>query len=143
VCSTGVCPARPTWISSAHCPAGFETRSSFWTGPWPSCRVLIDKLLDARDASRRVTKAMKWSDVLRIKAEIFPHQPVAECRAGLPPLGSDLHQDNVPYDHECMADAHVQGSNFRVPPVNFYRAMQNMSRRHRPNSGVDVHGHAG
>ena len=84
-------------------------------------RVLIDKLL-ARDEFADYW-AMKWSDLLRIKAE-FPinlwpnaaqeyHHWVRECV-----------KDNVPYDRFARELLTSSGSNFRVAPVNFYRAMQ-------------------
>jgi len=84
--------------------------------------ALIDRLL-ARDEFADYW-AMKWSDLLRIKAE-FPinlwpnaaqeyHHWVRACL-----------KDNVSYNRFAQQLLTSSGSNFRVPPVNFYRAMQN------------------
>ena len=83
--------------------------------------ALIDRLL-ARDEFPEYW-AMKWGDLLRIKAE-FPvnlwpnavqtyHHWVRTCL-----------RDNVPYDQFVRQLLTSNGSNFRVAPVNFYRAMQ-------------------
>jgi hypothetical protein len=68
--------------------------------------------------------AMKWADVLRIKAE-FP--------INLWPNGAQTYHrwvrasiaENKPYDQFVRQMLTSSGSNFRVGPVNFYRAMQN------------------
>jgi hypothetical protein len=68
--------------------------------------------------------AMKWSDLLRVKAEfpinLWPNAAQAYyhwIRASL--------ARNQPYDQFVRAMLTASGSNFRDPPVNFYRAMQN------------------
>jgi len=83
---------------------------------------LIDQLLD-RDEFADYW-AMKWCDLLRVKAE-FPvnlwpnavqsyHHWIRACL-----------KDNLPYDQFVRLLLTANGSNFRAPPVNFYRAMQN------------------
>lgn len=67
--------------------------------------------------------ALKWCDVLRVKAE-FP--------INLWPNGVQLYhryiyeavRDNKPYDRFARELLTSCGSNFRVAPVNFYRAVQ-------------------
>lgn len=68
--------------------------------------------------------AMKWSDVLRVKAEfpvnLWPNAAQAYHRW--------IHTsivENKPYDRFVREMLTASGSNFRVAPVNFYRAMQN------------------
>ena len=68
--------------------------------------------------------AMKWSDVLRIKAEfpinLWPNAAQAYhhwVRASI--------VENKPYDQFVREMLTSSGSNFRVGPVNFYRAIQN------------------
>ena len=67
--------------------------------------------------------AMKWGDLLRVKAE-FPinlwpnavqayHRWVRICI-----------RDNIPYNRFVREMLTASGSNFRVPQVNFYRAVQ-------------------
>jgi hypothetical protein len=67
--------------------------------------------------------AMKWSDLLRVKSEfpinLWPNAVQAYyhwIRASV--------RDNVPYDRFVRALLTESGSNVRVPPVNFYRAVQ-------------------
>lgn len=67
--------------------------------------------------------AMRWSDVLRVKSEfpinLWPNAVQAYhtwIRASL--------RDRVPYDRLVRDLLTSSGSNFRVPPVNFYRAVQ-------------------
>jgi len=85
-------------------------------------RLLIDRLLE-RDEYADYW-AMRWGDILRIKAE-FPvnlwpnaaqayHRWVRACLV-----------ENKPYDQFARDLLTSSGSNFRVGPVNFYRAIQN------------------
>jgi len=84
--------------------------------------LLIDHLLERKEFADYW--AMKWSDLLRIKAEfpinLWPNAAQAYhhwVRAAL--------RENMPYDRFVRALLTQSGSNFRDPPVNFYRAMQN------------------
>ena len=83
---------------------------------------LIDELL-ARDEFADYW-AMKWSDVLRIKAEfpinLWPNAAQAYHRWVRTSIA-----ENKPYDRFVREMLTASGSNFRVGPVNFYRAMQN------------------
>ena len=85
-------------------------------------RALIDRLL-AREEFADYW-AMKWGDVLRIKAEfpvnLWPNAAQAYhhwVRASI--------AANKPYNQFVREMLTSSGSNFRVPPVNFYRAIQN------------------
>ncbi len=67
--------------------------------------------------------AMKWCDILRVKAEfpikLWPNAAQAYhrwIRAAI--------KDNMPYDEFARQLLTSSGSNFRTPQVNFYRAMQ-------------------
>lgn len=84
-------------------------------------RVLIDRLLE-RDEFADYW-AMKWSDLLRIKAEfpinLWPHAAQAYHRWVRTSI-----KDNLPYDRFVRELLTANGSNFLVPQVNFYRAMQ-------------------
>jgi hypothetical protein len=85
-------------------------------------RALIDRLLE-RDEFADYW-AMKWGDVLRIKAEfpvnLWPNAAQAYHRW----LRSSI-VENKPYDKFVRELLTSSGSNFRVGPVNFYRAIQN------------------
>jgi hypothetical protein len=83
---------------------------------------LIDQLLE-RDEYADYW-AMRWSDVLRVKAEfpinLWPNAAQAYHRWIYAAV-----RDNKPYDRFARELLTASGSNFRDPPVNFYRAMAN------------------
>ena len=85
-------------------------------------RELIDRLL-ARDEFADYL-AMKWGDVLRIKAE-FPINLWPNAAQSYHRWVHDAIRDNKPFDQFARELLTASGSNFEVPPVNFYRAMQN------------------
>ena len=83
--------------------------------------ALIDRLLERNEFADYW--AMKWSDLLRIKSEfpinLWPNAVQAYhhwVRASI--------KDNLPYDRFVRQMLVSNGSNFRVPEVNFYRAVQ-------------------
>jgi hypothetical protein len=84
--------------------------------------ALIDRLLE-RDEFADYW-AMKWGDVLRIKAEfpvnLWPNAAQAYHRWVRASLAA-----NKSYDQFARELLTSSGSNFRVGPVNFYRAVQN------------------
>ena len=84
--------------------------------------MLIDRLLE-RDEFADYW-AMKWSDVLRVKAEfpinLWPNAAQAYHRW----IRTSL-RENLPYDQFVRELLTANGSNFRVGQVNFYRAVQN------------------
>jgi len=128
----GIQPAAlctdPVFVRRAHLdvigtlPSGYEAKE-FILDKRPNKRAaLIDKLL-ARDEFADYW-AMKWSDLLRVKAEfpinLWPNAAQAYYRW--------IHtavRDNKPYDQFTRELLTSSGSNFRDAPVNFYRAMQN------------------
>src|ERR1017187_1836800 len=85
-------------------------------------RLLIDRLLE-RDEFADYW-AMKWGDILRIKAEfpvnLWPNAAQAYHRYVHASIAA-----NKPYDQFARELLTSSGSNFRVGPVNFFRAVQN------------------
>jgi hypothetical protein len=85
-------------------------------------RLLIDRLLEREEFADYW--AMKWGDILRIKAEfpvnLWPNAAQAYHRWVRASLAA-----NKPYDRFVREMLTSSGSNFRVGPVNFYRAVQN------------------
>jgi hypothetical protein len=85
-------------------------------------RLLIDQLLE-RDEFADYW-AMKWGDILRIKAEfpvdLWPNAAQAYHRWVRASIA-----ENKPYNKFARELLTSSGSNFRVGPVNFYRAIQN------------------
>jgi len=85
-------------------------------------RLLIDRLLDRPEFADYW--AMRWGDILRIKAEfpvnLWPNAAQAYhhwVRASI--------AENKAYDRFVRELLTSSGSNFRVGPVNFFRAVQN------------------
>jgi len=83
--------------------------------------ALIDRLLERPEFADYW--AMKWCDLLRVKAEfpinLWPNAAQAYhhwIRAAI--------RENQPYDRFVRELLTSSGSNFREAPVNFYRAMQ-------------------
>ena len=85
-------------------------------------RLLINRLLERDEFADYWS--MKWGDMLRIKAEfpvnLWPNAAQAYHRWVRASLA-----ENKPYDRFVREMLTSSGSNFRVGPVNFYRAVQN------------------
>ena len=67
--------------------------------------------------------SLKWCDLLRVKAE-FPINLWPNAVQAYHRWIHDCLRDNVPYDKFARELLTSSGSNFRVPQVNFYRAIQ-------------------
>lgn len=96
--------------------------SDFLASSDPARRArLIDTLLEREEFAAYA--AMRWADVLRIKAE-YP--------INLWPQAAELYhrwirtslRENKPYDRIAFELLTASGSNFQAPQVNFYRAVQ-------------------
>lgn len=84
--------------------------------------ALIDRLLSREEFADYW--AMKWSDLLRIKAE-FPINLWPNAAQAYFHWVRSAIREGLPYDRFARQLLTAGGSNFRDPPVNFYRAMQN------------------
>lgn len=84
-------------------------------------RKLIDQLL-ARDEFADYW-ALKWGDLLRIKSE-FPSNLWPNAVQAYHQWVRGALRANLPYDRFARELLTSSGSNFRVPPVNFFRAFQ-------------------
>lgn len=102
-------------------PTAAEARAFLRDGSPRKRAALVDRLLARPEFADYW--AMKWSDLLRVKAEfpinLWPNAAQAYYRW--------IHtavRDNLPYDRFARELLTANGSNFRVGPVNFYRAVQ-------------------
>ncbi|MCC6486816.1 MAG: DUF1553 domain-containing protein [Candidatus Hydrogenedentes bacterium] len=68
--------------------------------------------------------ALKWCDILRVKSE-FPINLWPNAVQCYHRWIRESIRDNKPCDEFAREMLTSSGSNFRVPPVNFYRAIQN------------------
>lgn len=122
VCSDPVFVRRVFLDVIGTLPTAVEARDFILDRNPGKRRALIDRLLEHEEFADYW--AMKWSDLLRVKAE-YP--------INLWPNGSQAYhrwirtsiKENKPYDRFVREQLVSSGSNFRVGPVNFYRAMQN------------------
>lgn len=121
LCSDAVFVRRAYLDVIGTLPTAIEARD-FLRDRSPAKRAaLIDRLLGRPEFADYW--AMKWSDLLRVKAEfpinLWPNATQAYYRW--------IHtavRDNLPYDRFARELLTANGSNFRVGPVNFYRAVQ-------------------
>ena len=107
-------------------PTADEARG-FLSDPNPRKRsVLIDALLQRSEFADYW--ALKWCDVLRVKAEfpinLWPNAVQAYHRWIITSL-----RENKPYDQFARELLTLGGSNFRDAPVNFYRSTQSTDPR--------------
>lgn len=105
-------------------PAPAEVRKFLEDRRTDKRAALIEALL-ARDEFADYW-AMKWCDLLRVKAE-FPINLWPNAVQAYHRWIRDAIRENKPYDQFVRELLTSSGSNFRVPPVNFYRAVQNRS----------------
>jgi len=122
LCSDGVFVRRAYLDVIGTLPTGHEARE-FILDKNPAKRsALIDRLLEREEFADYW--AMKWSDLLRVKAEfpinLWPNAAQAYHRW----IRSSI-RENKPYHQFARELLTSSGSNFRVGQVNFYRAMQN------------------
>ena len=127
------------WVGLGPCSDCVVLRRAFvdHTGTLPTAKQAGDfladnapgkraALLDRLLATEEFTDygAMKWSDLLRVKAEfpvnLWPNAAQAYHRWVHASIAA-----NKPYDRFARELLTSSGSNFRVGPVNFYRAIQN------------------
>ena len=83
--------------------------------------ALIDALLQRDEFADYWS--LKWCDLLRVKAE-FPINLWPNAVQAYHRWIHDCIQQNMPYDQFARELLTSSGSNFRVPQVNFYRAVQ-------------------
>ncbi len=122
VCSDAVFVRRVFLDVIGTLPTAAETRQ-FLQDTAPDKRAaLIDRLFE-RDEFADYW-AMKWSDLLRVKAE-FPVNLWPNAAQAYHRWIRTAIRDNLPYDQFARTLLTASGSNFRVGPVNFYRALQN------------------
>jgi len=85
---------------------------------------LIDKLLSSDEFA--YYWALRWGDILRVKSE-FPINMWPNAVQAFSYWLFDSIRQNKPYDKFCREMICASGSNFRVPPVNFYRSTSDKS----------------
>ncbi|NLB97864.1 MAG: DUF1553 domain-containing protein [Armatimonadetes bacterium] len=82
---------------------------------------LVNRLLEREEFADYA--ALKWCDILRVKAE-FPVNLWPNAVQAYHRWIREAIRQGMPYDQFARLLLTSSGSNFRVPPVNFYRAVQ-------------------
>ena len=127
----GIEPAKPcsdeVFVRRAHLDVigtlpEAEAVREFLRDTRPEKRAaLIDALLEREEFADYW--ALKWCDLLRVKAE-FPINLWPNAVQAYHRWVRDAIRENRPYDWFVRELLTASGSNFRVPQVNFYRAIQ-------------------
>ncbi len=102
-------------------PTVEEARAFFNDKSPDNRKKLIDALLERPEFAD--FWAMKWSDLLRVKSE-FPVNLWPNAAQAYHRWIRNSIRKNLPYDKFVRELLTSSGSNFRVPQVNFYRALQ-------------------
>ncbi|MCX7046674.1 MAG: DUF1553 domain-containing protein [Candidatus Sumerlaeota bacterium] len=102
-------------------PEPAEARAFFQDARPEKRAVLIDTLLKRDEFADYWS--LKWCDLLRVKSE-FPINLWPNAVQAYHRWIHDAVRENWPYDRFVRELLTSSGSNFRVPPVNFYRAVQ-------------------
>jgi len=121
LCSDAVFVRRVYLDAIGTLPTAHQTRAFLADRDPNKRRVLIDHLLERDEFADYWS--MKWSDLLRVKSE-FPINLWPNAVQGYHRWIRTRIRENVPYDRFVREMLTASGSNFRVPPVNFYRAVQ-------------------
>jgi hypothetical protein len=121
VCSDAVFVRRAFLDAIGTMPTAKEARDFIESRDANKRSALVDNLLDRPEFADYW--AMKWSDCLRVKAE-FPINLWPNAAQAYHRWIRESIRDNKPYDRFVREMLVSNGSNFRVGPVNFYRAMQ-------------------
>ncbi len=122
LCSDAVFVRRAYLDVIGTLPTAQEAREFIQSQDKNKRSALIDRLLERDEFAEYWS--MKWGDILRIKAEfpvnLWPNAAQAYHRWVMESIA-----ENKPYDRFVREMLTSSGSNFRVGPVNFYRAIQN------------------
>jgi hypothetical protein len=120
-CSDGVFIRRVYLDAIGTLPTPKEV-NAFLSDARPDKRAALIESLLAREEFADYW-SMKWCDLLRVKSE-FPINLWPNAVQAYQRWIHDAIRRNQPYDQFARELLTSSGSNFRVPPANFYRAVQ-------------------
>ncbi len=113
---------RRVYLDVTGAPPEAEAVRRFLENPRQDKRAaLIHRLL--AESAYAEFRSLKWCDLLRVKAE-FPINLWPNAVQAYDRWIYEAMKSNMPYDQFVRRLLTSSGSNFRVPPVNFYRAVQ-------------------
>ena len=120
-CSDEVFVRRVYLDAIGTLPTSAEVRSFLLDRALGKRSKLIDDLLSHGEFGEYW--GLKWGDLLRVKSE-FPSNLWPNAVQAYDRWIRESIRDNKPYDQFVRELLTSSGSNFRVPPANFYRAFQ-------------------
>lgn len=120
-CTDAVFIRRIYLDMTGRLPTGQEARDFIRDDHPFKRRELIDRLFETEAFADYW--AMKWCDILRVKAE-FPSNLWPNAVQAYHRWLRTAIKENLPYDEMARTMLTASGSNFRDPPVNFYRAVK-------------------
>ena len=120
LCSDSVFVRRVYLDLTGSLPKVEETRRFLKSEHADKRSRLIDQLLASEN--RSLYQSLRWGDLLRIKSE-FPVNLWPNAVQAYSQWLLDAQRQNMPYDTFARTMLTANGSNFRNPPVNFYRAV--------------------
>ena len=121
LCSDAVFVRRAYLDLTGKLPSADEAKAFIQDADQNKRVALIGRLLD--QSAHIDYWAMKWSDILKVKAE-FPVKLWPNAAQAYHRWVWESIAQNKPYDQFARELLTSSGSNFRVGPVNFYRAIQ-------------------
>jgi hypothetical protein len=121
LCSDAVFVRRVHLDVNGTLPTAAEAQRFILDGDPEKRRKLIDGLLTRDEFAEYL--ALKWGDLLRIKAE-FPINLWPNAAQAYHHWLYEAIRNNQPCDQFARELLTASGSNVEFPPVNFYRAMQ-------------------
>jgi hypothetical protein len=121
LCSDSVFLRRAYLDVIGTLPSGYEAREFALSASPNKRKELVERLLERPEFADYW--AMKWCDLLRVKSE-FPVNLWPNAVQAYHHWIRTSIKENLPYDRFAREMLTSSGSNFRVPQVNFYRAMQ-------------------
>lgn len=121
LCSDAVFVRRVHLDLIGTLPTAAETRQFLQERRGDKRSALIDRLMEREEFADYW--ATKWCDLLRVKAE-FPINLWPNAAQAYHRWIRTAMRDNLPFDQFARTLLTSNGSNFRVGPVNFYRAVQ-------------------
>jgi len=124
LCSDPVFVRRAYLDTIGLLPTAQEARAFLLDRRPDKRRRLVDRLLSRSEFADYWM--MKWCDLLRVKSE-FPIRLWPNAVQAYAHWIHESLQQNVPYDRFARELLTSSGSNFRAPPVNFYRAVRDRS----------------
>jgi hypothetical protein len=121
LCSDAVFVRRAYLDAIGTLPTAQEVRTFLMNQDPNKRNALIDRLLEREEFADYWS--MKWSELLRVKSE-FPVNLWPNAVQAYHHWIRTCVKENMPYDLFVRQMLTSSGSNFRVPQVNFYRAVQ-------------------